>query len=263
MKKTKITIFGENIWKLLAYFIIYSFIGYIIESIFGIVTKGVWESRQSFLYGPFCGIYGSGAVIITVFSKYFDKNKFTLFIGGFFLGAFTEYMTSFLVETIMNITWWDYSEYILNINGRVCLLYSIFWGLLTPFLIKILNVNLDKLLLKVREKIPDKFLKSFILVLTIFLFIDCILTCFAQKQFINRMIIEKNIQVDNIDVILSEYNNIYNNENISKFIYKFWNNKKMITTFPNMKIDDNNGNTIYLDSLLPEIQPYYFKIYDK
>ena len=57
-KKRSFTIMGISIWRILAYFIIYSVLGYIIETIFGIVTKGVWESRQSFLYGRFCGIYG-------------------------------------------------------------------------------------------------------------------------------------------------------------------------------------------------------------
>lgn len=55
MNKKSVTILGISIWKLFAYFIIYSFIGYIIETLFGIATKGVWESRQSFLYGPFVG----------------------------------------------------------------------------------------------------------------------------------------------------------------------------------------------------------------
>ena len=49
MNKKSVTILGISIWKLFAYFIIYSFIGYIIETLFGIATKGVWESRQSFL----------------------------------------------------------------------------------------------------------------------------------------------------------------------------------------------------------------------
>ena len=56
--KKSFNILGINIWKLCAYFIIYSFLGYIVETLFGIVTKGLWECRQSFLYGPFCGIYG-------------------------------------------------------------------------------------------------------------------------------------------------------------------------------------------------------------
>ena len=58
VKKKKFTIMGLSIWRILAYFIIYSIVGYIIETIFGIITKGRWESRQSFLYGPFCAIYG-------------------------------------------------------------------------------------------------------------------------------------------------------------------------------------------------------------
>ena len=53
MNKKIFSILGISIWRILAYFILYSFLGYIIETIFGIVTKGVWESRQSFLYGPF------------------------------------------------------------------------------------------------------------------------------------------------------------------------------------------------------------------
>lgn len=56
--KKSFNILGFSIWKLATYFIIYSFLGYIIETIFGAFTKGVVESRQSFLYGPFCGIYG-------------------------------------------------------------------------------------------------------------------------------------------------------------------------------------------------------------
>lgn len=263
MKKNKPTILGINIWKLFAYFIIYSFIGYILETLFGIITKGVWESRQSFLYGPFCGIYGSGAVIISLSAKYFDKNKLTLFIGGFLIGTITEYITSFLVETIMGITWWDYSNYIFNINGRVCLLYSIFWGILTPFLIKIVNVQIDKTISKIKEKISIRLLKAITFAIIIFLFVDCLLTCFAQKQFINRMVVEKNIKVDNIEKVLEEYDNIYNNEILSKIIFKFWNDKKMIKTFPNMKIEDSKGNDVYFDSLLPYIQAYYLKIFSK
>ena len=68
MNKKSVTILGISIWKLFAYFIIYSFIGYIIETLFGIATKGVWESRQSFLYGPFCAIYGLGVALTAKYS---------------------------------------------------------------------------------------------------------------------------------------------------------------------------------------------------
>lgn len=116
-KKT-ISILNESIWKLATYFILYSFIGYIIETIFGIVTKGVWECRQSFLYGPFLGIYGVGAIAIILFSKFFNKNNFTLFLGGYIIGSVTEYMISFFTEIFVHTQWWDYSNYILNLNRQ-------------------------------------------------------------------------------------------------------------------------------------------------
>ena len=78
MLKKKLNINGISIWRILAYFIIYSVAGYVIETVYGMVTKGVWESRQSFLYGPFCGIYGLGAVVMIVclhkISKKFNDN---------------------------------------------------------------------------------------------------------------------------------------------------------------------------------------------
>lgn len=56
--KKQLTILGLSLWRIIAYFIIYSFAGYVVEMIFSIISKGTLESRQSFLYGPFSGIYG-------------------------------------------------------------------------------------------------------------------------------------------------------------------------------------------------------------
>ena len=146
MNKKSVTILGISIWKLFAYFIIYSFIGYIIETLFGIATKGVWESRQSFLYGPFCGIYGIGAITITLLSRYFNKNKLTLFVGGFLVGSVTEYTISFLVDTILHTKWWDYSNMPLNLNGYVCLLFSLIWGVFCVFIVDVFHPLIDTLL---------------------------------------------------------------------------------------------------------------------
>jgi len=99
-QKKPFTILGYSIWRLLAYFILYSVAGYIIETIFGIMTKGMWESRQSFLYGPFCAIYGLGAVIMIVFLQYFTKSNTTLFLGGFLIGSITEYLVSLIGELL-------------------------------------------------------------------------------------------------------------------------------------------------------------------
>lgn len=262
-REKNLKILGISIWRIFAYFIIYSFIGYIIETIFGILTKGVWECRQSFLYGPFLGIYGVGAIIIILYSQYFKKNNFTLFLGGYIIGSVTEYLISFLTETILHTHWWDYSNNILNVNGRICLLYSIFWGILTVFLIKRFHPFIDKLINIVNNKISKKLLKKLLLITTIFLIVDCILTCYAQQTFIDRIIIQNNIEVINQEKVTERYNNTYDNEILSKIIYTFWNDEKMIKTFPNIKIEDINNNIIYLDSLVEYVQPYYLKIFDK
>lgn len=254
-QKRKFNIFGISIWKLFIYFIVYSIAGYIIETLFAFATMGVLECRQSFLYGPFLGVYGVGAVCIILFSQYFKKNNITLFLGGYIIGSITEYFVSFATEVVVGTRWWDYSGKILNVNGRICLLYSIFWGILTVFLVRKINPNIDKICIKLKEKISNKILKIIITIIMIFLACDCIATVYAQEIFISRIVVENNIEMDNIE----RYQNLYDKTSKNELINKLWDNEKMVKTFPNMKIKDKNDNIIYLRDLLPEIQPYYWK----
>ena len=261
--KKKITINGIGIWRILAYFIIYSVAGYIIETLYGIITKGVWESRQSFLYGPFCGIYGLGAVIMILCLHKFPKKFNTLFIGGAIVGSIVEYAISLFGEILLGVNWWDYSNMPLNINGRICIYFSIFWGFLCIYLIAYLNPKVDKLINWTKSKFKTyKALKTFVMTTFILLMVDCIATGFAINTFLLRMVVENDIDVLNKEMAQVKYEEIYGNEKLSNFIYKFWGDKKMIKTFPNLKVKDKNGNIIYMDSLL-DIQPYYLKIYGK
>ncbi len=261
--KKKRTINGISIWRILAYFIIYSVVGYIIETLYGMITKGVWESRQSFLYGPFCGIYGLGAVIMIICLHKFPRKFNVLFLGGFIVGSIVEYVVSFLGEMLLGVKWWDYSGMPLNINGRICVYFSIFWGFLGIYLIASLNPKVDKIIDWIKSKFKTyKGLKTFVMAVFILLMIDCISTAFAIDFFLVRMIVKNDINVSNKELVIEQYNKIYGNEKLSGFIYKFWGDKKMIKTFPNLKINDKDGNIIYMDSLL-DIQPYYLKVHDK
>ena len=151
----------------------------------------------------------------------------------------------------------------MNVNGRVCLLYSIFWGILTVFLVRKINPIIDKICNKLQEKIPKRVLKNAVRIITIFLIINCALTCYAQDQFITRMVVENNIPIYNEEEIKEKYNKVKENKSLDNFINKFWGNRKMIKTFPNIKIQDKDFNTIYLNTLLPEIEPFYVKIFEK
>ena len=257
--KKRLKLFGYTIWRILAYFIIYSVLGYIIETIFGIITKGTWESRQSFLYGPFCGIYGLGAVIMILSLQYFNQNNNRLFWGGFLVGSIIEYVVSWIGEILLNVKWWDYSNMPLNLNGRICVFFSIFWGLLAIYLMSYINPRVDRLINWIKSKISINKLKVITLGVTIFLFIDCVVTGYALKFFIIRKVHDNNIQIVNKDQLDIAYNEIYSNEKLVDFIEKFWNDRKMIRTFPNLKIKDKDGNLIYFADYVGDIQPYYYK----
>ena len=261
-KKNK-TIFGFSIWRLIAYFIIYSVLGFVIETAFGAVTKGVIESRKSFLYGPFCAIYGLGAVVMILCLQPFKKNNNTLFWGGFVVGSIIEYLVSLIGELIFHVIWWDYSDMPLNINGRVCVYFSIFWGLLGIYLVSYINPKIDKLINFIKRKISDKALKIIEMITAVFLIVDCLLTAYALKAFYIRMVKLHNINIGNVEMIDKEYDKIYGNKKKSDFIYKYLGDEKMIKTLPNLKLQDNDGKIVYFDSLLPDIQTYYYKFSDK
>ena len=262
VKKSR-TIFGFSIWRLIAYFIIYSVLGFVIETAFGALTKGVIESRKSFLYGPFCAIYGLGAVVMILCLQPFKKNNNTLFWGGFVVGSVIEYLVSLIGELIFHVIWWDYSDMPLNINGRVCVYFSIFWGLLGIYLVSYINPKIDKLINFIKRKISDKALKIIEMITAVFLIVDCLLTAYALKAFYIRMVKLHNINIGNVEMIDKEYDKIYGNKKKSDFIYKYWGDEKMIKTLPNLKLQDNDGKIVYFDSLLPDIQTYYYKFSDK
>ena len=256
----KYTILGISIWRILAYFIIYSILGFIIETLFGLAKYGTIESRKSFIYGPFCAIYGLGAVCMILPLQFYKKKYNSLFLSGCVLGSIIEYLVSFIGEKLLNVKWWDYSSVPLNLNGRICLLYSVFWGILALYLMISLNPKIDKLLDWIKSKISSKLLKSIIIISCIFLLFDCLITAYALSNYMARMIVEKNIEVSNYENIEKIYNVTNNNEKLKNITDKYFGNEKMVKTFPRLKIENKNGEIIYFSSLLPEIQPYYFKL---
>lgn len=263
-KKRSFKILGISIWRLLAYFIIYSFIGFVIETLFALFMYNVLESRQSFLYGPFCGIYGVGAVIMIMFlNKYFNKNNHILFLGGFIVGSVVEYLISLIGEMMLNVRWWDYSNRFLNINGRICLLYSIFWGLLAIYLMRVINPRVDKLIDWLKTKININVAKTLTLITTILLFIDCVASGFAISFCLIRKSVENNLNIANKEQTIEAYNKIYGNEKLKEFIYKYWNDEKMVLTYPNLTLKLEDGKIMYVKDLTPEIKPYYYKFNER
>lgn len=259
-KKKSFTILGTSIWKILTYFIIYSFVGFIIETLFALVFYNVLESRQSFLYGPFCSIYGVGAVCMYVFlNRYFkDKNNHLLFWGGFLVGSVVEYVISFIGEVFLGVRWWDYSARFLNINGRICFLYSLFWGLLAVYFMRVINPKVDKIIAYIKRKINIKVLKIGVIITIILLFINCVVSGIAIDLYLMRQSVQNDLDVPNKEQRIEDYNRIYSNEKYTKIINKYWNDEKMVLTYPNLTITLKDGTTKRVREYLPDIKPYYY-----
>ena len=96
--------------------------------------------------------------------------------------------------------------------------------------------------------------------ISVFLLVDCIITGYALKVFFIRKAYENDLNVANRVYIDSQYDKIYNKDKeLSNFIYKFFGDEKMIKTFPNLKTQDLDGNIIYFDCFVGDIQTYYYK----
>lgn len=255
MEKTKLTI-----WKIFAYFIIYSVLGWAIETTFAFVMYGVIESRQSFMFGPFCAIYGVGAVAMIVLLRYFDKNNYTLFIAGYIIGSVIEYLVSWIGELFLDTRWWDYSDRFLNINGRVCFTYSIFWGALSIYLMRTLNPKIDKLIDWISVKIRPKIFNVVITIIILFLFVDCIYSAAAENWVLTKVSVENNLDVKEKEKNQEKYEKVYNDERKKAFVDKYWTVEKVLFSYPNLTKSIKDGKRIYIKKLYPEIHPYLVRV---
>ena len=124
---------------------IYIYILFWLFSIFGWLLEVIYCSlydkklvNRGFLIGPYCPIYGSGALIMLGITKCSD-NLFVCFILSMVFCSVLEYITSFIMEKLFEIRWWDYSNDAFNINGRICLRNAIAFGALGVIFIKFLK----------------------------------------------------------------------------------------------------------------------------
>ena len=118
-----------NMVHIIDYFLIYAFLGWFLESVY----KTIYTKRfvnSGFLAGPVCPIYGIGALIMYISLSGYNNNPLHVFVIGFVVLSIWEYIVAWSLEKIFKTKYWDYSENRFNIDGRVCLLNSIFWGVL-------------------------------------------------------------------------------------------------------------------------------------
>ena len=204
---------GINIYKVLWLIFIGSFAGVVIEILWCFLRHGYIESRQGLVYGPFNLLYGVGAALLSIsLYKYRNHSSWISFLGGFIVGSVLEYVCSWGQELVVGSRSWDYSNVPLNINGRICLLYSLFWGVLGVVWIKKIYPVVSEWILK----IPNKVGKPLTWVILLFFIFDSFVSLSALIRWSQRM--ENLAPKNRLEIVMDE-----------KFP-----NEKMEKIFPNM-----------------------------
>lgn len=181
----------ENILQFILYIVIYSFFGWILES----VLKTIYQKKfvnSGFLNGPICPIYGFGAIIMELCLSSLRDKPIILFITAFFLLSLWEYIVGYLIEKIFKTKYWDYSNLKFNIQGRVCLKNSIYWGLLGLIFVKWVHPFIESIV----KLIPINTLFYIDIIIGVVILIDTIITI---------------IQIANIDVAIQKLNDLSEN----------------------------------------------------
>lgn len=180
---------------LVLYFVVYSFMGWLIETAFaGVITRKF--VNRGFLIGPFCPIYGFGALLIVLCSTWVRgvfENDLTFFVVSIIMSivltTLLELIGGFILEKFLNRKWWDYGDKLLNFHGYICLQYSLVWGLLAFITIQIVHPEIYKLMIQIPLQIKLYTTNAFLL----YFFIDTTKSVMSLIDFKKGILKNSNI----------------------------------------------------------------------
>lgn len=208
-------IFGKDIsfYKLLWIFLVMSFIGDIIETIYVLLVNHILMRRSSLAHLPLSLVWGVGAVIFTiVLYKYRNSKNLLVFSMGALIGGVYEYMCSVVTEIIFGVRFWDYSDMPFNIHGRTNLLFMIFWGAISLIWIKYAYPKLSAII----EKFPLIIGYIITSILIIVVSADIVLTIGILGRYAERR------------------SNYENNSYTAKYFDINWPDEKIKNVWPNL-----------------------------
>ena len=198
-------------------FLIYSFIGWLIEVIGKLIENHKFINR-GFLVGPICPIYGHGCILMILTLSRYKDNPLTLFIYAIFICSLLEYFTSYFMEKIFKTRWWDYSTKKFNLNGRICAETMIPFGILGTLVICVINPIFEYLL----NLFNFETIKITAIVLFILYIIDYTISLIIMFGFKGTL---KTVEKDGTEEITKKVKDILINKNV---LYK-----RLVEAFPN------------------------------
>ena len=179
---TQTTVCGFSLYQTLAYFLIYSCLGWCLEVVYAAVTTGKLVNR-GFLNGPVCPIYGFGMVIVLYALTPLVDNTLLLYLGGVILPSVLELVGGWALYKLYHTRWWDYSDFPFNIGGYICLEFSLLWGVGTVVVMKAVHPVIAGLV----EMVPQ--MVGFVLMCILYACYaaDVVVTAFAASDLAREL----------------------------------------------------------------------------
>ncbi|MGX7417959.1 putative ABC transporter permease [Carnobacterium gallinarum] len=128
----------QSFERILLLFFTYAVIGWLWETVYCSIKAKKFVYR-GFLVGPYCPIYGFGVLAVLYFIEPYQNNLLFLYVFSAVTVTILEYITSYVLEKLFHTTWWDYKDVPLNLNGRIALPVSLFWGIGCVFIVKVIQ----------------------------------------------------------------------------------------------------------------------------
>lgn len=180
---TVLPFFGYSLYEMFHYFMLWSFIGWIIEIVDMSFETGEYQNR-GFLNMPICPIYGVGVLLIHSLLNPFIENGWILFIFSTIICTSLELAVGLLLEAIFHCRWWDYSHMFFNFKGLICLRNSLFFGAGCVLMMKKVQPAFEIMV----RKIPVKLGFALIIIFSILIIVDLVASVSALKKFNERLV---------------------------------------------------------------------------
>lgn len=181
------------------YFVVYSFLGWVCETCFCSIAARRFINR-GFLNGPFCPIYGTGAVLVLLLFTRYENDLLALFVLSAVVTSVIEYITSYLLEKLFRLQLWDYSERKANLNGRVCLRNSLLFGVMSVLMVRVIHPRIAAFF----SMWPPLLLTIVGGVMILYFLADTAVTVRALLQ-LNRKAHERQLQLDALATARKHY----------------------------------------------------------
>lgn len=130
-------------------FWIYSFLGYLLEKIYAAFTRSQQQVRKGFFLLPMCPVYGLGVVSVLALPDWMTNRFWPMAFWGGLTATAVEYIVHFCYDSLLDVQFWDYTQVWGNLKGRVCLPFSILWGILLAIALPICQNLLRPILIAI------------------------------------------------------------------------------------------------------------------